>query len=298
MNISVVIPTVGRESIKTTLKALERQTRKVHETIVVRDEDRNGASWARNRGYERATGEVIAFTDDDCEPPEEWIQSIQDIIAGYQADVVGGTYQERDPLLADIRRIRKSPPQDITQDEQENVGIAGNVAFKRELLEKVRATYGHVYDESIILGEDYELMWRTKTIGARIFFNPTRVIHHRLLTKAKYVRLQLYRGVGIASLDQVRKRYQGITTHRSILWEDTGPLRKAVRLLTHKIIGPFNAKQFSTTGNFVAYWLGAKVEALGYLYGRLYKDAGWKTYAKDEVRPKGTTEGPLTREER
>ncbi len=36
-------------------------------------EDRPGLSHARNAGIEAATGEVIAFTDDDVELPEDWI---------------------------------------------------------------------------------------------------------------------------------------------------------------------------------------------------------------------------------
>ncbi len=283
MNISVIIPTLGRESIKTTLAALDRQTKRAHEVIIVRDENRRGVSWARNQGYAKATGDVIAFTDDDCEPSEQWLESIEAIFTTYRADVVGGPVVDRDPLLSDIRRIRRTTPDVVVEDQAEIVGLGANTAFAREMLQKVVETYGQVYDEQLIAGEDYELMWKVKSLGARIYFNPTQMIHHRFVTPASYVRLQFYRGIGIASLQKTRSKYPGITTHRSILWDEKGLLRKLTLVLTRRIIGPFNAKQFSSTRNYLCYWLGTKVEALGYLCGRAYPKAGWKTYARGEA---------------
>lgn len=37
--------------------------------------DRHGPAAARNRGWRRAQGEVIAFTDDDCVPQPDWLRN-------------------------------------------------------------------------------------------------------------------------------------------------------------------------------------------------------------------------------
>jgi glycosyltransferase involved in cell wall biosynthesis len=95
--VSVIIPTIGRESIARTREALEQQTRRPDEMIEVVDNDRRGTSWARNEGIRRAKGDLIAFTDDDCVPPADWIERLINAIDAHGAAGAGGTYEETDP---------------------------------------------------------------------------------------------------------------------------------------------------------------------------------------------------------
>ena len=44
-----------------------------HERVRYLEEPRRGASWARNAGLDRATGEIVAFTDDDVVVDPSWI---------------------------------------------------------------------------------------------------------------------------------------------------------------------------------------------------------------------------------
>jgi len=98
--VSVVIPTYRRpDSLKRLLDKLEHQTFKDFEVIVIVDGDRetfealsdikgkkpypikleiipnSGCNIARNRGIELAEGEIIAFTDDDCIPDDDWLEN-------------------------------------------------------------------------------------------------------------------------------------------------------------------------------------------------------------------------------
>lgn len=81
--VSVVIPTIGRESVAAAVTSALMQTYRVHEVIVVVDADVEislpddariavvhttggvGSSGARQLGIDRASGEVIALLDDD-----------------------------------------------------------------------------------------------------------------------------------------------------------------------------------------------------------------------------------------
>lgn len=65
--ISVVIPTCNRpEMLERALASVYSQTVKPFEVIVIDDSlTRNGPSWARNRGIEKANGDWLAFLDDD-----------------------------------------------------------------------------------------------------------------------------------------------------------------------------------------------------------------------------------------
>jgi glycosyltransferase involved in cell wall biosynthesis len=54
-------------------------------------EKRQGLSYARNAGIEAARAAAIAFTDDDVEPAQDWIQSIHEALLRYpDADFLGG----------------------------------------------------------------------------------------------------------------------------------------------------------------------------------------------------------------
>lgn len=60
--ISVVIPTLGRDTLARCQAALAKQTRQPDEVVVVIDEYRRGVVWARNEGIARATGDLIAVS--------------------------------------------------------------------------------------------------------------------------------------------------------------------------------------------------------------------------------------------
>ncbi len=94
-SISVVIPSLleREEGLRACLSSLARLEYPEYEVIVVDNrpagapsvelpgvrvvrETRPGISAARNRGLEEATGEVIAFTDDDVEVDRRWLEAI------------------------------------------------------------------------------------------------------------------------------------------------------------------------------------------------------------------------------
>ena len=114
--VSVVIPTYKRQKqLHNCLRSLSLQTypKESFEVIVVNDGDleespksepnlfgitnlsiyskeHEGPASARNYGVKMAKGELVAFTDDDCIPNEDWIERI---VAKYElgnCPVIGG----------------------------------------------------------------------------------------------------------------------------------------------------------------------------------------------------------------
>lgn len=74
-DVSVVIPTIPANSHDEVVEDLREQTYDNFEVLVVNDETLDICE-ARNTGIERANADIVALTDDDCRPPEDWLQRV------------------------------------------------------------------------------------------------------------------------------------------------------------------------------------------------------------------------------
>jgi len=92
--VSVIIPTLGRDTLALCQDALAKQTRQPDEVIVVLDRERRGIAWGRNEGIARAKGDLIAFADDDGIPPPDWLERLVGALDRHDAAAAGGTFQE------------------------------------------------------------------------------------------------------------------------------------------------------------------------------------------------------------
>ena len=59
-----------------------------------RDED-GGLNAARNAGIRAASGDLVAFTDDDCEPAPTWLRELIEPMRDPTVDGVAGPYGAR-----------------------------------------------------------------------------------------------------------------------------------------------------------------------------------------------------------
>lgn len=269
--ISVVIPTRDNERSVAITEALAAQTLLPLEVIWVHDLERRGPAWARNRGIEQAVGEMFAFLDDDCVPPETWLSDLSDALIRHRADGAGGTYVETDPFLA-ARRSRQPYPDRQCWDPGGLVGTGGNVMYTRAALEICRRRDGAVFDERFRISQDKELAWRLRRHGGRLVFVPTPVTHLKSLSPWAYVRQQFGRGRGIAALDRrARLASTFVPPDRGLLWDRHAHLGVGgwMRLLWRKGLGPFDVQSFSTRREFALFWAGEKMQALGYLAERV-----------------------------
>ncbi len=270
--VSVVIPTVGRETLAQCRAALAQQTRQPDEVIVVIDHDRRGAAWGRNEGISRASGDVIAFADDDGIPPPDWLERLVAALDRHDAAAAGGTFQETDPLLDAIRR--RNPLPAVEQIDQGGlVGNSGNILFKRAWLKVCEQEDGYVFNPSFgCAGEDWELIWRLRKRGAKMVYVPNPVRHLRRATGVQHLRHSFHRGAGIAALFRaMRADTSGIVPQDSLLWGQSG--KKAdprwLRAVWEKLLGPFAWGQFHSKRHFCLYWLGEKCQAAGFLWEML-----------------------------
>lgn len=250
------------------MTALRNQSLAPHEVCWVHDAERRGAAWARNRGIERTTAEIIAFIDDDCLPPDNWLWSLREAMDRFSADIAGGTYEETDPFLA-ARRARQSYPEVTGPDSTGAVGAGGNIAITRSALEALRQKRGFVYNETFRISQDWELAWRLHEIGSRAVFSTVRVRHLKSLKPTQYLRQQFSRGIGIAMLNDIQKLMMAVPLHNSRLWgtsDHRGTTYRVIQLLFYKGLGPFDYYSFPGLSDFLLFWLGEKLQGAGFVW--------------------------------
>ncbi len=277
--ISVVIPALDRNSLAHCLEALSQQTRPPDEVVVVHDTERRGHSWACNEGIGRAQGDLIAFTDDDCVPPPEWLASLARALDDHDAVGAGGTLAETDPLLREIRlRRRRSRPETVQIDPGGLVGVSGNVIYRRRWLEMCAERDGYVFNETFpSAGEDWELAWRLRLYGATLVWVPISVPHLHRVTPWSHCRRQFRKGMGIACLARAHRARGAVTAAQpSLLWGGPEGYQRPrwLSAFWHKAIGPFCLRSFSTPRHFWWFWLGEKFKGAGYLWGEMRLAAG------------------------
>jgi GT2 family glycosyltransferase len=180
VRVSVVVPTRGRdEALARCLAALEVQIVPV-EVVVVEDVEGRGPAWARNEGVRRARGEVVCFTDDDCEPGARWAEALTAPIFAGEAELVSGpvaigagaTAADRAwGAIVNYLQVRAT----VSGTASPGFVVTANLAAKRSLLERIP------FDESFpaAAGEDRDWGERVARTGAGPEFIPAAIVNHR-----------------------------------------------------------------------------------------------------------------------
>jgi glycosyltransferase involved in cell wall biosynthesis len=146
--------------------------------------DEPGLSRAYNNGIRRAGGEILAFTDDDCIAPPDWIAKI---VSAFDADpegdllygeVIAAGDGRGDQALTPALKIR-APRRLSRTDGFEVFGMGANFAARRRLFDRIG-----VFDEMLGGGgplwssQDYDLTYRAYHAGCVILLRPEVVIRH------------------------------------------------------------------------------------------------------------------------
>lgn len=139
-----------------------------------------GLGRARNAGIESASGEIIAFTDDDCYLDESYYHEVGTVLAERELDYCGGRVLLYDPSDAQIGTrckdsIEPIPPRSFVPAGQI---LGANMVFRREVLEEVDG-----FDPEIGAGtpyrfEDVDIIARASLQGFTGAYVPELVVHH------------------------------------------------------------------------------------------------------------------------
>jgi GT2 family glycosyltransferase len=160
---------------------LEEFSRSFGETLRVLHEPRLGLAHARNRGLSVASGEVVAFTDDDCYPARTWLARIHDCFAEHPAlGFLGGQirlYDDADlplTILLVEDRMEYSPPSFIRPGAIQGA----NMAFRRRALEEIGGFDVRLGAGTAFPCEDIDAVARVSSAGWHGAYDPRPLVFH------------------------------------------------------------------------------------------------------------------------
>jgi O-antigen biosynthesis protein len=220
--ISVVVCTYnGARTLAPCLDALLKLNYPDYEVIVVNDgssddttsiaarypfqlisTSNEGLSNARNRGAVAATGEIVAYIDDDAMADTDWLLHIAESFRNPAYAAVGGPNIA--PLtscfMADCVDHAPGSPTHVLFTDREAEHIPGcNFTIRRDLLLRM----GGFDPRFRAAGDDVDLCWRLEEMGWKIGFNGAAMVwHHRRSTLASYLKQQTGYGKAEALLER------------------------------------------------------------------------------------------------
>jgi GT2 family glycosyltransferase len=221
MNFSVIVPTYNRlELLKKTLHTLFSQQYEGYEIIVVNDGSTDGTheflstlsaksgirylhhpncglAASRKAGLNAAQGTYVAFLDDDCIVPSDWLQKFEhhfheDKIAGIGGRAVNGNSSNLFAAANDmINEYLKSA---VNHPGVTVPFLTGNnIAYRRDILNRVGGP-----DARFRMGaEDRDLLLRVVSVGGTMMYDPEiTVMHYNDSDFRRFVKHQYDQGKG------------------------------------------------------------------------------------------------------
>jgi O-antigen biosynthesis protein len=169
---------------------------------VIRTENR-GLSAARNTGAEAATGEYVAYLDDDAWPDVHWLKYLVHTFEQGGFAAVGGPNIPPQDESTLARCVACSPggPIHVLFDDVRAEHVPGcNLALRRSVLRGLGG-FDPVFR---VAGDDVDLCWRLQENELAIGFSPAAMVWHRRRSSVRgYLRQQ--RGYGRAEALLERK---------------------------------------------------------------------------------------------
>lgn len=192
-----------------------------------------GLSAARNAGAGAASGEVLAFTDDDCQPDRDWLLQLSRCFAdGW--DAAGGPNLPPPPTERSAAVVAAAPgaASHVMLDDAEAEHVPGcNLAVRRSVFFAIGG-FDPLFHTA---GDDVDFCWRLGDNGYRIGFSASAFVwHHRRSSLSGYLRQQS--GYGRAEAMLMKKHPRRFSPSGDAIWRGVIYSGGAVRVAGDAVI--------------------------------------------------------------
>lgn len=178
--------------------------------------DNHGLACARNVGMAAASGDIIAYIDDDARPDPHWLQYLVGEFERTDHRAIGGPNiaPDDDGLIAGcVANAPGGPVHVLTTDSRAEHVPGCNMAIRADALKAI----GGFDPQFTAAGDDVDVCWRLEQQGWTIGFAPAAMVwHHRRNSLRRYWRQQ--RGYGKAEALLERKWPERYNSAGHVRW--------------------------------------------------------------------------------
>ena len=260
-----------------------------HENVVVHDNDENrGISYSRTRGAELASGEIVAFIDDDGVAEPDWIETHVEAYEETDAVAVAGTVapnwmtEKPDFFPEEFYWLVGCTELGFAEDGEEiRNGYGSNVSYEREVFLDVGG-----YDVNTGRKGDRHVQAHEAPVGIRIreaygqgvVYVEDAVVHHTLFDYRGEFRWLVFRSFWQGFSKRVMELlYPGAQGNESAFLKDL-----FVRALPSRAKRTVVERSSEPAKEAVAILVFTGAVGLGYLYGLTKRDV-----LREEVEEEG-----------
>ena len=199
---------------------------------------------ARNKALRAARGEILAFTDSDCVPTQNWIEAGVKALQRHRATCGGGHIEfffkaEQPNIYEYFDSIRKLNQKSYI----ENAGFAATANFF--VCRKLFSRYGGFRHE-LISGGDYEFGRRLTQNGEKLIYIFEAVVRH----PARATFSEIWKKSKRVAIGQKDLKKLGLLEHGQITWKTFIP---TIRYLKKNQFSPLQRIQLLIFANILKY---------------------------------------------
>jgi O-antigen biosynthesis protein len=163
---------------------------------------RQGLGGARNTGLRAATGDIVAYLDDDAYPDADWLSHLAAAFLRTPHAAIGGPNiapAGDGPVAASVASAPGGPVHVLRSDVEAEHIPGCNAAFRKDSLEAIDG-----FDTRFrVAGDDVDVCWTLEERGSTVGFSPPAVVwHHRRNSIRAYWRQQCGYGEAEALLER------------------------------------------------------------------------------------------------
>lgn len=220
-----------------------------------------GLSHARNIGYKNATGEIIAFIDDDAVPVSGWLEAYAKVFTEIKPTpaMAGGKilpeWEIQKPGWYPDERLFLLGLYDIGNEimpfPETDLPIGANFAMLRGVIEEIggfddRVGFNSNRKHSMIAGEDSLMGLQVRAKGYPIYYQPDAQVFHFIssakLSKRYFLRRHFWEGVTFVVLEDSRNTVSRQRLQSMFQWHVRNVLREGIKACRALLFGASSRK--------------------------------------------------------
>ncbi len=164
--------------------------------VRVIEESLPGSYAARNKGIDEAKGEILAFTDSDCQPTAGWLENgVSAFLPEAQSySLAGGAIdlfaKSTRPTVIEVYDMALGLSQE-TMVVEKKIAVTANLFVRKAMFSNVGQ-----FNSTLFSGGDIEWTQRAHDLGHDILYMPNAIVKHPARSKWRELSTQIRRHTG------------------------------------------------------------------------------------------------------